>query len=241
MDLDFSANTMRHYGIDMTDIEFGFALNFNSDNLKKQLNSSKDPLALSWACYRQTQDHREQTVFSDLTNVEPIPYDFEMANLSRTFYRDRIIFKKLKGIKISKFSQDLYQLLSSNSVNNNNIGMLYRIPYFYQEDMARKDLQNFYQPIRPHNRKIPGFRDLSLQCHSEIHKFRKSNNEIEFWFYDSLKQPYMFSVAKANPLLLLFQSLCRSQQLNIQAWVFCKSKNHSIDFDYYQLTKIEIR
>lgn len=203
---------------------------------------SKDPLALSWACYRQSQEKSGSDPFPDLHHVVPIEHDFAMADQSRSYYRDSIVFRQLQGGTVSKFTTDLYRLLTDQAVTSKNIGMLYKIPYFYQEDTAKAELKKFFTPIRsPNLGKVVGAIDLSLTFHSKIHRFRKNENAMEFWFYNDAREPFMTSVVKTNPLSRLFESVCKQPKLDIKALVYCKPKHYNIDFDFYQLTQIELR
>ena len=208
-------------------------------------NFEHDPLALSWACYRRSVADNVSAYFPDLSSVTPIAEDFAKAEESRAFYRDRIMFDKIRYSTVSRFRNDLYVMLSTGQITSENIGMLYKIPYFYTEDTAKQNLKQIFHghEIKKQHGLFNGAvaMDLTLMPKAKVRRFRRSNDILEFWLADQRNRPYMTMVAKNNPLLKLWESVFKTPCLDVRAYAGVRAKHHNIEFDYYQLSQIELR
>ncbi len=97
-----------------------------------------DPIALSCASYREWITSGTRWAGWDADQVTA--QDLEQAQQIRRHYRDRIAMQVLSGRTVSKFRQELYTICNGGTMYQHQQGMIYRLPYFYAEDMAREQL-----------------------------------------------------------------------------------------------------
>jgi len=94
-----------------------------------------DPVALAWAGYRLYLQSPGQR-WADFDDVEVTEEDRAQAQAIRSYYTGRILMDMMKSKNpTSAFRQKLYGLLiGETGLKKKDIGLLYRLPYFYVED-----------------------------------------------------------------------------------------------------------
>jgi hypothetical protein len=172
----------------------------------------QDPLALSWASYHVWQRSNGSHRWADLADLTAGEHDIEMANVCRKYYCDRLLIDTLKGGTLSTYRRTLYALLTrQKALSQGDLGIIYRLPYFYVEDTHRDTLQtmfanrhvDFIQPPVEQVRKISAL--------TEILKSRRAVETHEFWFKDEEHNvPVCWSVINSNPLKSLLNSIYNS-------------------------------
>jgi hypothetical protein len=106
----------------------------------------------------------------------------------------------------------LYELLSTERFTKKHLGMVYRLPYFYQEDQQRAQVAREFPhwPGRPlANLTTMGKETRYLQLIEIIFKSRRSSEVYEYWFGDTEGQPCMWAVQASSPLRSLVDSIIR--------------------------------
>ena len=199
----------------------------------------EDPLALSWAAYNNwiaVQGIR----FTPLSDITPKDEDYSLAEQTRTYYRDKLAIKALKGQTLTKFQSDLYAMLNGSEFMSNQMGMLYKLPYFYIEDQAH---DRIYE--KTHN--LRGFAPQGAQricVLSPIEKIlvsRRHAERYEYWFRDINQHPVCIVVAANNPIRSFVDSVYnRHEPTAIKGTYIAKRMPHTPDYHYWMIGNPEI-
>lgn len=102
----------------------------------KKLILHDDPVALAVASYEhwKTTGHR-WAALEDMTATED---QRRTAQALKAYYRERMVFESLKtknGANVSDFRKKLGQLVTDQlDITSQEVGLLMRLPYFYEED-----------------------------------------------------------------------------------------------------------
>ncbi len=98
-----------------------------------------DPVACACASYRVWKENPTRR-WADLETVVVWQDDIEEAERLKKYYREHMVMEALKstnGINRSKFRQKLAKLVVNElDITKEEIGLLLRLPYFYEEDQA---------------------------------------------------------------------------------------------------------
>ena len=89
-----------------------------------------DPIAMSWRSYRSG------TRWNPIDLMFPDADDYHMAEETRKYYRNRFVMQVLCGFGMNDFQTNLYKFIEGGEVIKKNVGMLYKLPYFYTADVA---------------------------------------------------------------------------------------------------------
>lgn len=114
----------------------------------EKLTFTQDPIALGCAVHRKWLAEPGHSRWQEFDFITPEPVDYEQAADIRKYYGDRILMQMLAGRgEPSSFRKKLYGLVSgSMQLDKKDIGLLYRLPYFYQEDLALDRVAEKTQP-----------------------------------------------------------------------------------------------
>lgn len=245
MDLDFLANTTKHCGIDMNatiDLAELFK-EWENDISQKQFEPLRepeatftdDPLALSCASHRYFLEHGAP--FSELATNTVMPGDRERAQEIRKYYAEKFMWQALKGRPMTEFRSKMGQFLSGNyNLRTNELGMLYKIPYFYQEDVTIDGIiskaTTVTRPEHISNR-------VRVKYLTTITMYRKQRNIKQFWFEDSEHHTYMLSSTMDNPLISLVEHLVDRKEVDLIANLHVRQFfNSNDDKCYFEMTRI---
>ena len=199
----------------------------------------EDPLALSWAAYNNwiaVQGLR----FTPLTDVKPEDEDYSLAEKTRAYYRDKLAIKALKGETLTKFQSDLYGMLNGSEFMSDQIGMLYKLPYFYIEDQAHDRI--FEKTHNLKNFHAPGAQRICLL--SPIEKIlvsRRNAERYEYWFRDVNQHAVCIVVAANNPLRSVVNSVYnRHEPTALKGTYIAKRMPHNHEYHYWMVGNPEI-
>lgn len=194
-----------------------------------------DPIALSCAAYRLWQ-HNSMDRWPELNDMVPEPQDREQSQVIRKYYADRLIMSLLQQEHaISSFRRNLYGLVTDSiRLKKNEIGMVYRLPYFYDEDTAQDQLVADTTSADVHYMGHEITAEFSLKKH--ITKSRRSGEFVQFWLTRTGDTAaYAVMLKSDNPLLSLLNSVL-SRPVTLKARVWTKPfRGHYRDRMYYQL------
>lgn len=172
------------------------------------LDSPDDPLAASWASYHvwQKQPGRRWVPLND---VIISPHDRDIAETTRRYYRDKIAMQSLRQGEVSSFRQDLYDICNNGVIRHKHLGMIYRLPYFYVEDIERQKLKDA-TTIMPDIGSLPpylsGKSTRRLRTHGKILHSRRARETMEYWYHDAATgYPVLWCVNYDNPLRSLVE------------------------------------
>jgi len=181
----------------------------------------EDPVALAFASYRiwKTTGAR----WTELEACSTTNEDHAQAEQFRKYYRGRLTWSLLKGEgrTPSSFRRKLYELVSGSLViTKEEIGMLHRLPFFYEEDQAIDEIVAYTVTVSTPIR------------HSAVHTFRlmkrilrsrRSGEQHQFWLKaDTNEEAFLLTVKSDNPLLSLFESIVAQPSFRLSAEVFPK-------------------
>lgn len=172
-----------------------------------------DPLHQSIASWRHAVSTDYRVRWQPLSTVQVTDDDAELANAMRTYYLAKITMQGLRR-PLTNFQQSLYTMLESRQYENGHAGMLYRLPYFYAEDLAREELHMTVRVTDNNKAPLPQGPLRPLQT---ILRSRRRRDVMEYWFADSRHQPVVWEVDLANPLRSLVQNLWSRECLDLRA------------------------
>lgn len=199
----------------------------------------EDPLALSWAAYNNWMAN--QTIrFTPLSDIEPKDEDYSLAEQTRSYYRDKLAIKALKGAPLTKFQNELYSMLNGSEFMSDQLGMLYKLPYFYTEDRAHERIYEKAHSLKAF--KPQGAQRICVL--SPIEKIlvsRRNAERYEYWFRDINQHPVCIIVAANNPIRSFVDSVYnRHEPTAIKGTYIAKHMQHNHDFYYWTIGNPEI-
>lgn len=204
-----------------------------------------DPIALACASYRiwQTTGTRWASLDRDL-QIEP--EDRVQATAIRRYYLDSMTMSALRGKSgMSEFRKKLYGiLLGTHQIQTADLGILYRLPYFYNEDTTiDRVFENHEQLAVP-------FRDIvsaieSVKTFSLREKMLRSRRSAEYYHYwlRSTEDDfvYCFVVKSDNPLISIVDSMfVKREQTTVRCSLHVKQLRYRQEQLYYQLAGVEL-
>ena len=216
------------------------------DRDRRPLTEKADPLALSWAAYHVWEKFPGRR-WADWVDLEAHDHDREMATETRRYYRNKLALRALKGTdEQTQFARDLYDICNGGIMRNCHRGMLYRLPYFYVEDIRRAELIADTQHQPSLKDITPAFlrekHTRRLLRHSRIFHSRRSREVMEYWFHDEESgHAVQWAVAYDNPLRSMVEHVWQTQthvQLYGQ-WLFGHDTVN--DFHFYKVAQPELR
>jgi hypothetical protein len=171
-----------------------------------------DPFALSVASWRKAVESKYAIRWMTLSECRATDTDRIRAAEMKKFYQDKIAIRALKDSKMTNFNHDLYKMLNTSQVTDQQLGMLMRLPYFYQEDLDRMEIAqqvnclprrriNLAQAMR-HETVIHQLKPLK-----KIFMGRKGSELWEYWFVTEFNDPVCWSVKLSNPLISVVEGI----------------------------------
>lgn len=171
-----------------------------------------DPFALSVASWRKAVESNYALRWMTLTECRATDADRIRAGEMIKFYQDKIAINVLKNSVMTDFSHDLYAMINTGRVTHQQLGMLLRLPYFYQEDLDRIEIARQVNSL-PHRRMtlaqaMPYERVThQLKPLKKIFSGRKNSELWEYWFVTEFNDPVCWSVKTTNPLVSIVEGL----------------------------------
>jgi hypothetical protein len=203
----------------------------------RPLAEKTDPLALSWASYHVWTKFPQRR-WSDWNDLEAHEHDHAMALATRKYYRDRLMVRALATTnELTAFARDLYDICNGGVMRECHRGMLYRLPYFYVEDITTAELISRYSglPNPVDNNVIPITQNCSiktLEADCVIFHSRQRNETMQYWFRDTeTGYPVKWEVKYDNPLRSIVDHLHRTQKfIKINAYWFVKQSRQGLGY-----------
>ena len=132
-------------------------------------------------------------------------------------------------------------------LQHDELGLLYRLPYFWQEDLA---LDQVFEgatdidvtPAGPH---LPAWRIVTTHARltpvREVLKSRKSGDFVQFWFSTHDGERCMYAVRADNTLISLFRSLFKKEFMQVKATAMLhRLPGSHIRTSYWKLSGLEL-
>jgi hypothetical protein len=221
-------------------LDFEDNLEWTSKVPEQDMEFDEDPVASSCASYRAFLETSIRWV--ELRDVTVTDQDREQAAQIRKYYSDRILLAAVaaKG-EMSEFRRKLYGLLiGQTGIKKRDVGLLYRLPYFYAEDIAMDQVMEQTETVSDNGtstRLVAG----KFQVIRRVQVSRRSGESVQLWLQkDSGKFPYMIASKLDNPFLTLVESVLK-QPIALQATAHLKHhRGHYRSRLYYQLANLEL-
>lgn len=207
-------------------------------DVEQPLQFNEDPLALSCASYRAYVEN-PQYRWKDFTDCTVEPGDREQANAIRQYYGSKLVMESLMGRKLTVFRAKMGQFLAGNhELQRDELGMLYKIPYFYHEDLA-VDCVIAETVSAKETHEV--MHRLQLKHCATIMQARKSGETKQYWFTDRENQAYMLSGLVSNPFASLVESVFAQGEVDVVAKVFRKAHyGTNRNKHYYTLSQLQL-
>jgi len=213
---------------------------------KKTLTFKQDPIACACASYRIWKENPVRR-WSDLDSVVVWQDDIEQAQALRRYYRERLVMSALKkrNGNISEFRRKLGALVTDQlELTKNELGLLYRLPYFYAED---QDIDYVVENTANSSEIAPVLADfqpmtMTFRPLRKIFRSRRSGETNQYWWTaDSGGVPFSLSVRVDNPLMGMIDSLFDREQVTLQSRVKPTTfRGYYPDCWHYQLYDVRL-
>jgi hypothetical protein len=210
---------------------------------RRPLTERADPLALSWAAYRVWEKFPNRR-WVEWRDLEAHQHDHDIAAETRRYYKNKLALRALKSSQeLSEFSRDLYDICNGGIMRVCHMGMLYRLPYFYVEDIRRAELIEHTQS-QPTLDVPPYLREshiLTLRKYNRIFHSRKNREIMEYWFHDeSTGNAVLWSVEYDNPLRSLVDHIWQTQEhIRLKA-AYLFGHDRLNDWHFWKVTQPEL-
>lgn len=199
---------------------------------------NEDPVALACSSYRAFLETSLRWV--ELDSVTVTDQDRVQAAQIRKYYSDRILLAAVaaKG-EMSEFRRKLYGLLiGQTGLKKRDVGLLYRLPYFYAEDTAMDQvMEQTESATGGRTQEVLG----EFQITKRISVSRRSGESVQLWLQkDADTVPYMIASKLDNPFLTLVESMLK-RPAKLAATAYLKHhRGHYRNRLYYQLGNLAI-
>lgn len=205
-------------------------------------NFANDPLLLSCTLHRLIKNAKgdEQIVRCwSITEhavkiyAKTMDEDYIFAEAVRSYYRSKLLVAKLRNENFTQYRTDLLQYLtdSPSSITSKFVGMIYKLPYFYEYDTKLTEIfEGEYADVTGSLRKRD---NATLKFIAKVDNGKKRSLVHEYWFKDSDDNRVLVEVARNNPVLNLWDHTVNNSNINIDAKFETKRKDN---LTYYVAT-----
>lgn len=201
-----------------------------------------DPVACACASYRVWKENPARR-WEDIETVVVWQDDIEEAERLKKYYRERMIMEALKsanGINRSQFRQKLAKLVINELlITKKEIGLLMRLPYFYEEDQALDTIVELTDDSKVQGTSCHAYTGVVTPL-NKILASRNSGDFYHYWFTDADRTPYNFVIKSDNPLRGMFEAIYNKGAMHINANLYPKSMRGHRGHRYYQLGSVEL-
>ena len=200
-------------------------------------NFTTDPLLISCTLYRLIKESRENDSISYLNwslnehanqIVNKITdQDRVFAESVKTYYLSKLLMAKLRGDDFTKFKTDLMQYLhaSPNTLTSRFLGMVYKLPYFYEYDMQLIEIFGGENKTLGSDRQRSK-EDITLTFIAKADNGQKRARHYEYWFKDDSDTRILLEVEKHNPVRNLWEQTIKNGKLNVSTFLEKKRRDN---------------
>jgi len=218
MDFVCSADIIKIFGIDMTFV-FDTSTEVNLPDpytSSPKLKFQDDPVVLSCASWRI--GNAGDGLWTDLEEITEVTEEDRVCGAAvRKHFLDQLVMAKLRDQKVSDWRAKLGAFLVGNhELTKAEVGMLYRLPYFYHEDQAVANVMKLTKPVPARLRtQSPGPLVWNLHSVERVVQYRRAHDTTQFWFRDCQDCPVMVAVGHTNSLYGVMDSLFDSGSISV--------------------------
>ena len=218
----------------------------NNPNVKRYqiAEISEDILALSVAWKRirtrpnlisNVNSLLDENLFGQVTEEDRVA-----ANNIRDYFSKKVMLWSLKEIKLSKFRQDMSDLIHNDGKKFNEayLPIAFKLPEFYEYDI---EFDKFKQNINP---EINNFDELTRRPNQltsktltpvkSLYRSNKRSKQHEYWFKDVYNTAHLIIIEPKNPLLHIWDKLFSKGDMQIEGIFSVKQAD---DLQYYKVLR----
>lgn len=197
-----------------------------------------DPVALSIASYKISQ-RIPGNRWNDLDEVTATADDHAEAATIRKYYGHQFTMDSLTGKNRSQFRQKMAAFLAGqHEILRSELGMVYRLPYFYAEDRATERVIDSTVAVSNVDCVIKTM-TAKFTLDQIVLRSRHAGDYYQYWLRsDQDFYPYMISIKSDNPLKSMLESVFQ-KPVDITCTLFPKVF-HSVNRHYFQLANISL-
>lgn len=196
-----------------------------------------DPVAVALACYRIWLHTGVR--WADLDNTTVHEEDRVRASELRKYYAGQMTFDALKGGGLkTEFRKKLYAIATNcHKYTKEDIGLLHRLPYFYEEDLTLDRLVTDFKSVE-----VSGSKEICgvFSLHNKMLRSRRSGEYYHYW----LKQegsPYLYNlVVKSDSVLRSLVESVLDSPREFTATAYYKGMQGQRKFNYIQLGNLKL-
>jgi len=214
-----------------------------SDYVKRYevIESTEDVLALSVAWKRLRDNKDKSTHYMGITSLlddnlfrRVEESDRIRANEIRDYFSKKIMLWSLKGIKLSKYRQDLNTFIHGNDkkITEELLPIIFRLPEFYDYDVKFDKFKREVTLELPTFDSPPLKQITTLIPITSFYKSNKRTKQFEYWLKNSNGNAHMISIEPKNPLKHIWDKMFTNEHLRIEGTYHPKKYD---ELQYYQL------
>lgn len=196
-----------------------------------------DPVAMAMSSYRMWATAGVR--WAELENVTVTGDDRVQANDLRKYYAGQMTVDALKGSGLkTTFRRKLYAIATNcHEYTKDDIGLLYRLPYLYEEDLTLDQLMSEFVSVQSSmQQELRGVFSL----HKKMLHSRRSGDYYHYWLKQAESQYLYKLVVKAtDPLKSLVESLLQ-QPREYTAFAYYKCMQGQRRFNYIHLGNMQL-
>jgi len=208
---------------------------------------AEDPFALAAASYRYWVTGRG-TRWRELNEAEVEGQDRERGSEMRRYYAGRLLWHRLRdtsGQPLSEFRQKLAGLIEGTyQLRHKDLGLLYRLPYFYAEDLAHDRIFGDPGVRNTRQQKHEALMDVTakLELQEQVLISRRGRDLMQYWLRsDRADRPLAIVVAMDNPVRSLLESVLQRGPVMLTAnWHPQYMRGYHRGQSYYQLGQFKL-
>lgn len=199
-----------------------------------------DPLALSCASYRLYKEEPQRR-FTNIDLVNATTEDRVQAQAIRDYYNQRYTMRVLKGKQLTEYQQKTAQFLSGlHHLTTEELGLLYKLPYFYEEDRALEQVVSKTTSTEFRLPHLSEMTEYTLVPLVEIFKSRKAGEFVEFVYQDQNNQAVVMIVRASDNMATMLRGLFRQPSIKIQGHTAIVKLDTEQDHNVRKLTVWEL-
>lgn len=198
-----------------------------------------DPLVLSCARHRCNLGTSFETAEGIVTSD-----DYTKAEEIRKYYSQKLCLASLKEGELSEFRKSLAEYLNQESKTtllDKQIGIVYRLPEFYDYDTSVESLVSEYGTRRFTDDELQGdystIKNINVVPLLKIRRQTRRGNLLHYWAKDGTNMLYRFVVDADNQLLWAWEEIWKSNSLTINGNLYPNKLygRNEESFDYYKV------
>lgn len=197
----------------------------------------QDPVALTMASYRIWLHTGIR--WTDLDSVSLMEEDHARAHELRKYYAGQMTFDALKGGGLNTpFRKKLYAIATNcHKYTKEDIGLLHRLPYFYEEDITLDNLVAEFKSVEVSvSKELKGVFSL----HKKMLRSRRSGEYYHYWLkLEGSSYLYKLVVKADDSLRSLVESILETPRL-FTATAYYKGMQGQRKFNYIQLGNLKL-